>query len=117
MRFLADESCDFAVVRELRSGGHDVVSVSESVTGASDLEVLRAPVEEQRILLTEDKDFGDRVFSHGEQVPGVVLLRFPSSARTILVTNMASLVGEHESELSGSFTVLEPGRARIRKIR
>jgi len=117
MRFLADESCDFAVVRELRSGGHDVVSVSESFPGAPDLDVLKAAVEEQRTLLTEDKDFGDWVFSHGEQVAGVVLLRFPSSARTLLGKNMASLVGEHGSELTGSFTVLEPGRARIRKIR
>jgi predicted nuclease of predicted toxin-antitoxin system len=91
--------------------------VSESYPGVPDLDVLRAAVEGQRILLTEDKDFGDWVFSHGEQVAGVVLLRFPSSARAILAKNMALLVGEHGSELSGSFTVLEPGRARIRKIR
>jgi hypothetical protein len=29
MRFLADESCDFAVVRALRAAGHDVVAVAE----------------------------------------------------------------------------------------
>jgi len=113
VRFLADESCDFAVLRELRSSGHDVVSVSETVPGAPDLDVLRAAVEEQRILLTEDKDFGDWVFSHGEQVAGVALLRFPSTARPILGKNMLSLVEEHGSELSGSFTVLQPGRARL----
>jgi len=29
MKFLAGESCDFAVVRALRSLGHDVLAVSE----------------------------------------------------------------------------------------
>jgi len=29
LRFLADESCDFAVVRALRADGHDVLAVSE----------------------------------------------------------------------------------------
>jgi hypothetical protein len=29
MQFLADESCDFSVVRALRSAGHDVKAVGE----------------------------------------------------------------------------------------
>jgi len=41
IRFLADESCDFAVIRSLRSEGYDVVAVSESFPSAPDIEVLR----------------------------------------------------------------------------
>jgi uncharacterized protein (DUF433 family) len=33
MRFLADESCDFAVVRTLRRAGFDVLCISESTPG------------------------------------------------------------------------------------
>jgi hypothetical protein len=29
VRFLADESCDFAVVRALRTAGHDMLAVAE----------------------------------------------------------------------------------------
>jgi hypothetical protein len=29
LRFLADESCDFTVVRSLRAAGYDVLAVSE----------------------------------------------------------------------------------------
>jgi len=117
MKFLADESCDFCVVRKLRAGGHDVVSVSETLSGAADLEVLRFAVDEARILLTEDKDFGDWVFAHGEQIAGVVLLRFPASARTALGKNVDVLIREQGADLTNSFTVLEPGRARIRKMK
>jgi hypothetical protein len=30
MRFLADESCDFRVVRALRDAGHDLIAVAEA---------------------------------------------------------------------------------------
>ena len=40
MRFLADESCDFAVVRTLRAAGHEVVAVAETARGAKDIDVV-----------------------------------------------------------------------------
>ena len=65
MRFLADESCDFAIVHALRANGYDVLAVSEITPRAEDSEVIRLAVREKRILLTEDKDFGRLVYSHG----------------------------------------------------
>ncbi|MCD4755662.1 MAG: DUF5615 family PIN-like protein [Deltaproteobacteria bacterium] len=67
--FLADESCDFAFVRVLRQVGYDVTAIVEFMSGASDLKVLESAFEERRILLTEDKDFGEEesvvYFDHG----------------------------------------------------
>ena len=59
IKLLADESCDFAVVRPLRASGYDIVSVAESFPSSSDLEVLKRAADEKRILLTEDKHFGE----------------------------------------------------------
>lgn len=81
IRFLVDESCDFIAVRALRTAGYDVVSVAESFPSTSDFDVLKAALHSERVLLTEDKDFGDWVFAHGEQITGVVLIRFPASVR------------------------------------
>lgn len=36
LRFLADESCDFAVVRALRAEGHDVDAISERTSRSVD---------------------------------------------------------------------------------
>lgn len=57
MRFLADESCDFAVVRSLRDAGYDVLAIAEVLRGATDEEVADLPASQHRILNTEDKDF------------------------------------------------------------
>ncbi|MER3544032.1 MAG: hypothetical protein C4311_05335 [Chloroflexota bacterium] len=62
IRFLADESCDFAVVRALRATGYDVFAVSEARPRSIDSELMAQAAQEQRILLTEDKDFGWWVF-------------------------------------------------------
>jgi predicted nuclease of predicted toxin-antitoxin system len=58
VRLLADESCDYGVVMALRVAGHDVVAVIEDSRGALDREVFARSRREHRVLLTEDKDFG-----------------------------------------------------------
>lgn len=58
MRILADESCDFAMVRALRDAGHEVLAVADVSPRAPDPSVIDLAVNDNRILLTEDKDFG-----------------------------------------------------------
>ena len=115
VRFLVDESCDFIVVRSLRSAGYDVVAVSESFPSAPDIEVLRTAVKENRILITEDKDFGEWIFAHKEEMKGVLFIRFPGNARSSLGQTVLLLIKQYGLELPGNFTVLEPGRDRIRR--
>ena len=55
MRFLADESCDFAVVRALRAEGHDVLAVSEWQQRSIDRELMELAQSANRILLTETR--------------------------------------------------------------
>ena len=54
-RFLADEGCDFAVVRALREAGFDVVAVCEITNRSEDSDLIQRSQRENRILLT-DKD-------------------------------------------------------------
>ena len=115
-RFFADESCDFAIVRALRTMGFDVRVAAEDMSGSTDKAILEAAVREGRILLTEDKDFGEWVFAHKSVTAGVVFMRYPSNMRSLMISLTVELVNLHGKELFGKFTVLEPGRARIRSI-
>jgi len=113
MRFLADESCDFAVVRTLRRAGFDAISVSESAPRAEDSEVIDLALREERILLTEDKDFGRLVYSHGQETVGVIFLRFPTFARKQVSKDVLNLVRQQGEKLVGAFVTIQPGRIRI----
>ena len=117
LRFLADESCDFAFVRALRQVGYDVTAVVEFMSGAPDLKVLESAFEEGRILLTEDKDFGEWVFAHKRATAGILLVRYPANLRAQITQAMVELVTKHGTELKNRYVVLEPGRARIRTVK
>lgn len=57
MKFLANENSPLASVRALRNIGLDVVSVEEESPGISDEEVLRRARDENRIIVTFDRDY------------------------------------------------------------
>jgi predicted nuclease of predicted toxin-antitoxin system len=116
MRVLADESCDFAVVRALRAAGHDVTAVVESHPGACDEDVIQLALSEQRVLITEDKDFGQLLHAAGGANVGVVFVRFPAAARAELAATVEDLFAKHGSELPDRFAVVQPGRLRISRI-
>lgn len=115
MRFLADESCDFAVVRALRAAGHDVLAVAELFPRLEDVAVLDLAIRQKRITLTEDKDFGQLVFADRRATGGVILVRFPLRARGDLAGTMVQLVRRRGERLTGCFVVVQPGRVRIRR--
>jgi predicted nuclease of predicted toxin-antitoxin system len=113
LRFLADESCDFAVVRALRSEGYDVLAVSEVAHRSDDRELINQAYAERRILPTEDKDFGWLVYVSHVDSSGVILIRFPGNARQTLVQTVRQVVEEQGERLLKAFVVVQPGHIRI----
>lgn len=57
----------------LRNAGYDVIFVGDWKPSATDEEVLKKAEEEDRILITDDKDFGELVFRLGKPSKGVIL--------------------------------------------
>lgn len=117
MRLLADECCDAGLVVALRQAGHDVDYVFESQRGAIDLDILQWALAEERLLLTEDKDFGELVYRLGKPAFGVVLLRFNVAERNWKVSRLCDLLANHADRLPGHFTVLGARKVRIRPLR
>ncbi len=113
MQFLADESCDFAVVRALRDAGHDVSAVAEQWPGAEDSVVIHEACQLGRIALTEDRVFGQLVYAANHETGGVIFLRFSAKARSSMAPAVVAFVDRHAGSLAGQFVVLQPGRARI----
>lgn len=113
---LADESVQFATIEELRKHDFDILSILESFRGVTDPEVLRIANETKRIILTEDKDFGELTFRLRKQNEGIVLVRLatlPASDRPIFVLDALNKI---RNEIHNSFTVIISTKIRIRKM-
>jgi predicted nuclease of predicted toxin-antitoxin system len=117
MRFLADENFPGAAVVALEAAGHDVVWVRLAAPGATDAEVLARAAREQRILLTFDKDFGELAWrSQSTRVCGIVLMRVPAPKSADQARRLADRITAR-SDWTGHFSVVEPGRVRMRSFR
>jgi predicted nuclease of predicted toxin-antitoxin system len=71
MLFLADENVSRLVIERLRAPGFDVASVRETMPGASDKDVLDEAASDDRVLVTEDRDFGEPVIRQRLKARGV----------------------------------------------
>jgi predicted nuclease of predicted toxin-antitoxin system len=113
MNFVADESLDSPIIAALRNERHDVFSISESSPQIADEVVLKIANEQNRILLTADKDFGELVFRLQLVTSGIVLFRLPQLSNDEKVTLILRFVKEFGDRLPSSFCVITANKIRI----
>lgn len=116
MRFLADEGVDRLVVSRLREAGHDVSYVPEFAPSSADIDILAISLSEDRVLITEDLDFGELVYRDKRPAYGIVLVRIHEIGREARVTAVMELVNQQQEDLVGKFVTLMPDEARIRPL-
>ena len=117
MRWFVDECVDAGLVTGLRAGGHDVVYAAEIAPAASDTAILDMAQAQERLLPTEDKDFGDLVFRRGVRVPGTVLLRIDPALHALKLRRLEAAVARFGDKLFGRYTIIEEARFRSRPLR
>ncbi len=113
MRLLLDSCVWRPAAEELRAAGHDVSHVGERGVDPGDDEILRCSLEENRVLVTLDKDFGELVFVLGRPHPAIVRLvdiRARDHGRATL-----EILRNYSQELARrAIIVVERDRVRIR---
>jgi predicted nuclease of predicted toxin-antitoxin system len=117
MKFKIDEDLPRVAVSNLRSAGHDAISVAEQkLSGIKDPDLWRIVQSEERILITADKGFGDiRFYPPGEH-HGIVLLRpADDGIRPILELVRILLQIDEAEKLQGTICVITPRGIRIRR--
>ena len=117
MKLFIDQDVYAMTVRYLRDLGHDVVTVAEmGLSGSADIDLLRIAQQQDRILVTRDRDFGGLVFVEGLGA-GVIYLRIlPSTMEATHKECERVLTSYTEEALKNAFVAVEPGRHRFRKL-
>jgi len=113
MRFLVDEYTGPAVARWLREHKHDVFSVYEEARGMDDRDVVQKAFMENRILITNDKDFGERIYREHRPHRGVILLRLDDERAAIKIDVVRQLLASHASRLTDQYVVVTETRVRF----
>lgn len=116
MRFLVDECTGPAVARWLRAQGHDVFSVYDEARGADDDEVLRNALAGNRVLITNDTDFGEKVHRERRAHHGVVLLRLDDERAPVKIETLRRLLQSYADRLPGQFVVVTETKVRFARM-
>ena len=93
-----------------------LTAITEILPRADDKKVIKIALERKSVLITEDKDFGQLVYAFGYGSVGVLLLRYPASARKRLLKDILKFVQQQQDKLIECFAVLQPGRVRIGRV-
>jgi predicted nuclease of predicted toxin-antitoxin system len=116
LRFLANENFPGDAVRALTRTGYDVAWILKDAPGSSDDEVLKKAMEEERTLITFDKDFGELAFKRGLPAScGIILFRIPLLSPQYVVKIVEEALKSRD-DWAGYFSVVEMSRIRMKPI-
>jgi predicted nuclease of predicted toxin-antitoxin system len=113
MRFIVDECTGPAVSRWLSENGYEVFSVYEKARGFNDNTIIQKAVEENWILITNDKDFGDKVYRDAHLHRGVILLRLEDERSASKIRILSRLLKNYSEKLPNSFVVVTEKQVRF----
>lgn len=115
MKIVADESVDYGIILELRKNGYIVSAIEDSNKGSKDEMVLKISLQENSLLMTEDKDFGELVFRLNKAHIGIVLIRLSGIDLETKNKIILKSLKENFETMKNSFTVISANQTRIRK--
>jgi predicted nuclease of predicted toxin-antitoxin system len=113
MRFLVDECTGPNVADWLRDHGHEVFSVFEEARGMDDDDIIQKALSESWILITNDKDFGDKVFRDGRLHKGIILLRLEDETASSKIRILSRLLEKYTDRLHDAFVVVTEKQVRL----
>jgi len=115
MKFLLDESADFPLAAYLEQLGHDVTAVVHDYTlSIKDHEVLSIANAEQRIVITNDKDFGELIYHRKLSHSGVIFLRLGDESIPRKIDRLDDVLTHHADDLSDrSYVTVTDKRIRV----
>ena len=118
MRFLGDMGISVAVIRRLRKNGHDAIHLSEqNLQKLPDKDVFLKALDEKRIVLTFDLDFGEIAALFKRNPSSVIVFRTRNARAEYIAGKLdAALEVAAEDLEKGCILTIEDSRIRVRRL-
>jgi len=118
LRFLLDMGISQSVASWLKSCGHDAVHLNDqNLYKLKDISIIEKAIDEKRIILTTDMDFGQLLAFYNPQQASVIQFRTSIFTPANIREKLELLFEEFSGQLDGSFIItIEDNRTRFRKL-
>lgn len=117
LKFLVDENIGQSTIRYLKEKGYDVVVAAErELSGREDHFLLEYAFRENRVIVTNDKDFGYLVYHRNLPARGVILFRFFQESPSLKIAALDTIISKGFSQVLNHFIVASEEKIRSRAI-
>ncbi|MDZ4719063.1 MAG: DUF5615 family PIN-like protein [Roseiflexaceae bacterium] len=113
MRFLIDACTGLLVAQWLREQQHEVYSIYDEAPTMDDADIIHKAVTENWILVTNDKDFGEKVYREGHAHHGVILMRLRDERAPNKIATLQRVLQQYMAQLPNQFVVVTEKRIRF----
>ncbi|MDY6806863.1 MAG: DUF5615 family PIN-like protein [Cyanobacteriota bacterium] len=113
MKFIVDECTGTAVGTWLRELGYKVFSVYEEARGAMDEQLLEKAVAEDWIIITNDRDFANKIYRENLPHRGVIFLHLENQLAANKIETLARLLETYPDKLSDRFVVIAESQVKF----
>lgn len=113
MRFIVDECTGARVAQYLREQGHEVFSVYEEARGMDDDEIIEKAFAGNWILITNDRDFGEKVYRARQPHRGIVFMRLEDERTANKIKVLRRFLENYADRLSNQFIVVTETQVRF----
>ncbi|MBI5220010.1 MAG: DUF5615 family PIN-like protein [Bacteroidia bacterium] len=112
MKFIIDE-CTGPKVAQWLAEQYDVFSVYDEMRGENDISIIQKAFHEKRILITNDKDFGELVFKQNIPHAGIILLRLKDERTKNKITVLKNFFNTFHDNPENKFIIITDVAIRI----
>ena len=118
MKFLGDVGVSISTLKALREAGYDSVYLREqNLHRLPDQAILLKAIEERRIVITFDLDFGDLLAIRGGRLPSVIIFRLHNQTPSNVTKRLFDLLSIETPRLeAGALIIVEESRYRVRPL-
>lgn len=113
MRLLVDECTGPSVARWLRAQSHDVFSVYDQSRGMTDDAIFAKAYAESWIIITNDKDFDEKIYREKKSHHGVIFLRLQDERPAVEINAIEKLFEGYSEALEDAFVVVSESQVRF----
>jgi len=113
LKFLADVNIEKYLVDELKRMGHNIIWVADVDRYLDDISILNMARKDNRILLTNDKDFGEIVFRQKQIPAGIILFRVKGQDVKEKIKLLRKLLAAHSDKIAKHFVVVAKDKFRF----
>jgi predicted nuclease of predicted toxin-antitoxin system len=116
VKFLLDQDVYGVTAKFFKESGYDFIRVADiGLSQASDEEILKIAQEQNRVLITRDRDYGNLVFVKSLGAGVIYLRMLPTNLNKVHIELIRVLETYSKQELSKAFVVVECNGHRLRK--